>query len=320
MPNYRRLPARILWGATYQNALDLGYPLDGAIAGSTPREGSEWAQGNSGAEDAWITAHDQWLQGDVRWIPRDDTIIPEGRRHSGWNGTTGWRAFLEWARAKNVVRFYPDARNLVTLPRMSADGSGDGIADGWSKFLNPTATADFSIDAAQSAQKIVLTSSTPGAGYQRGEVNQRVYGLIAGVTLTFSVELMTASMAGDGHVDVGAQFFDGSDVLIRQDFTNNAPALAFERRARTVVVPALTAYAVISARMGSTNGGGTGTAWFRNYMVEQAPSASATFIDNPSLNCYVAEPMSDDPEAEQDFSRKLKLRLRTTNGAPFDGY
>jgi hypothetical protein len=106
MPNFRLTTPKILWGAALANTLRLGYPLDNVTSGDTPRDGSSWAQTPSGVEDAWIVGTDYVLSGDVRWIPQTDTSSPLA---TGWDGATGFRAFLAWARAKNVIRFYPDA-------------------------------------------------------------------------------------------------------------------------------------------------------------------------------------------------------------------
>lgn len=107
-PN-RYLTPKIVWGAGYASTLSLGTALDGAKAYSKPREGSETAQTVSGVEDAWVTGYDQYLEGDVRWIPITAGVTAQGTSMSGWDGTAGFRAFLEWAWAKNKARFYPDA-------------------------------------------------------------------------------------------------------------------------------------------------------------------------------------------------------------------
>jgi hypothetical protein len=99
---------KITWGDAFANTLNCGYPLDSANAYSESRDGSIDTQYLSGVEDAWLTGVDQYLTGDVRWIPRVDITTPEGNAYTGWEGSTGWRAFLEWARAKNVFNFYPD--------------------------------------------------------------------------------------------------------------------------------------------------------------------------------------------------------------------
>lgn len=108
VPNYRGKAFKIVWGDTYANTLQAGYALDTAKSYSESRTGSETIQYVSGVEDAWVTGDDQVLEGMVRWIPRLATTTPEGVNATGWEGATGWRAFLEWARRKNVLRFYPD--------------------------------------------------------------------------------------------------------------------------------------------------------------------------------------------------------------------
>jgi hypothetical protein len=99
-----RIP-RITWGANYSNTLNIGYPLDDYVSYSTYREGSEFIQTMAGVEDAWIVGTDYTLEGTLRWIPTASSTNPT---QTGWDGTTGVRAFLEWARQKNQIRFFPD--------------------------------------------------------------------------------------------------------------------------------------------------------------------------------------------------------------------
>jgi hypothetical protein len=60
----------------------------------------------SGVEDAWVVGTDQLLEGDIRWVPTTDITDP--LLATGWDGATGVRAFLEWAREKNIFRWLPD--------------------------------------------------------------------------------------------------------------------------------------------------------------------------------------------------------------------
>lgn len=106
MPDYRGVLPKITWGASFANTLSIGYALDNLSTWSEPREGSAWEQAPSGVEDAWLVGEDFLLEADVRWIPREDTVSPAA---TGWDGATGVRAFLTWARDKNELRFYPDA-------------------------------------------------------------------------------------------------------------------------------------------------------------------------------------------------------------------
>lgn len=113
MPNRTARPA-IIWNDTYNKTLLFGYPLDEAISYPMPREGSEEIQGSSGIEDAWDEGTDYYLEGAVRWIPINTGNTPEGVSQTGWDGNSGWRAFLEWAWEKNVIRFCPDQNDLGT--------------------------------------------------------------------------------------------------------------------------------------------------------------------------------------------------------------
>lgn len=105
MPLYGKRP-KITWSASFANTLTIAWPLDDWRSYSQPREGSVFTQAVSGLEDAWVHGTDYYLSGVVRWIPTTDSTSPVA---TGWDGSTGWRAFLEWARQKNAFRFYPDA-------------------------------------------------------------------------------------------------------------------------------------------------------------------------------------------------------------------
>lgn len=109
MPVYQGIRPKIVWNG---NTITFGTPLLNPIAYSKPRDGSKWVTSPSGAEDAYILGTDQLLQGVVPWIPRNDAARPKPA--TGWNGATGWRAFLEWARQKNTFTFYPDAAGATT--------------------------------------------------------------------------------------------------------------------------------------------------------------------------------------------------------------
>ena len=94
---------KITWGNSFANTLSVAYPLDDWNSTSAARQGSVFVQSLSGIEDAWIYGTDYTLSGQVRWIPTSDTDTA-----TGWDGSTGWRAFIEWARQKQQFRFYPD--------------------------------------------------------------------------------------------------------------------------------------------------------------------------------------------------------------------
>ncbi len=99
---------RIMWGTSFANQLDVGYPLDESNAWSETQVGSEYVQAPSGETDAWITGTVYFLAGAARWIPTVDGTTPAGDAITGWDGATGWRAFLEWARDANEFQFIPD--------------------------------------------------------------------------------------------------------------------------------------------------------------------------------------------------------------------
>lgn len=130
MTSFRRTLPKITWGAAFANTLNVGYWLDNVKAGDTPRAGSVQDQAPSGVEDAWTVGTDYVLECELRWIPQVDTASPLA---TGWDGATGVRAFLQWARDKNQLRFFPDASSGTFLTCYLAEpmsGSPDPDADG----------------------------------------------------------------------------------------------------------------------------------------------------------------------------------------------
>lgn len=116
------IPA-IVWGDALEHTLHFGYSLDAAVSYPEPRQGSEWAMADSGVEDSWVTDDDEFLEADVGWIPQADTADPLA---TGWDGASGWRAFLSWARRKNTFRFVYDgtAMGVYVLSYLSAPMEG----------------------------------------------------------------------------------------------------------------------------------------------------------------------------------------------------
>lgn len=102
--NLNKTP-KITWGASFANTLNIGHPLDNPVAYPDTREGSEVVVTPAGGRDAWTTGTDEFLEADFRWIPGVDTTDPLA---TGWDGATGWAAFLDWVRDMNAFRFYPD--------------------------------------------------------------------------------------------------------------------------------------------------------------------------------------------------------------------
>lgn len=106
MPNTNpnRYPM-ITWGAGFANTLAFGDVFDQALAWTAPREGYKAVQSyGTGEEDAWMQGRDGFLSGALRLIPLVTTAT-----RTGWDGPTGVKAWLAWARAGQVFRWYPDA-------------------------------------------------------------------------------------------------------------------------------------------------------------------------------------------------------------------
>lgn len=99
---------KIVWNG---NTIVFGYALDNVTSYSTNIDGSQTVRTENGTEYSWIPNNNYILECDVRWIPTTNGTNPT---QTGWDGATGWRAFLEYARAKNPFSFF----------LASTDGSG----------------------------------------------------------------------------------------------------------------------------------------------------------------------------------------------------
>lgn len=117
---------QIEWGDTSPlRTISFGLPLDSPLSWSRSADGSETVVADSGARDGWITGTVYLLSGVVRFIPTSDVTAasnPDGRAVTGWDGNEGWRAFLEWVRAGNEFRFYPDKTDSTTDHGFGANG------------------------------------------------------------------------------------------------------------------------------------------------------------------------------------------------------
>lgn len=141
------LLSAITWGSSFANTLEVGY-LDYLTSWSDPAPGSEWADVPSGAEDSWLSGHWYYVSGVVRWIPTTNETSPFNR--TGWDGTTGFRAFLEYARTKADIRFIPDRGTPGTYvtSKLAAPLNGEpGIEPGGTRTIqlvlrNPTTPYD----------------------------------------------------------------------------------------------------------------------------------------------------------------------------------
>lgn len=134
---------KIEWGSG-PNTLHFGYPLDNARSWSEPGKGREYAQAPSGTRDAWIPRHEPRLVGVVRWIPTSDGTTPAGDSITGWDGSTGWRAFLEHAREMNTFDFFPDkdtASSISSYLVEPLEGNPDIEDDGTRTFRLVIASA-----------------------------------------------------------------------------------------------------------------------------------------------------------------------------------
>ena len=112
--------ASITWETAFANQLDLNGLADNSVSYSKPI--GETMKVTSGEEDAWTFSTEYFANFDARGIP--PSTLSGAFTATGWNGVTGFRAFLEWARDGNEFRFIPDRTDLGTfiLSRLVAPG------------------------------------------------------------------------------------------------------------------------------------------------------------------------------------------------------
>jgi hypothetical protein len=316
MASYRGIPPRIRWGSGYVNALDIG-DFDDPMTYPEPREGSDFDMAPSGTEDSWVVGDDDFLEGTVRYVPKDDALTP--KRATGWNGTAGWRAALQWMRAKNVAKFHPDGRNLTVSPLMNTDG-GAGIATDFTQLTSGGLVgSSIAIDGTEQAEKVIIPV---GNAAKFLGVFQNVYGIIPGDVLSWSVEAK-GTYTGGGRVQIYLEYRDSAGVqIVGSTISVSSQPAAYTRVSipnRTA--PATSASVHVQAYAFCPIGTDASTVFIRKAMLERATASSSTFIDNPSYDVYLTEPMKGKPDFENAKQRRLPVKFRlATNGATWDGY
>jgi hypothetical protein len=128
------------------NTLDLGFDLDNAVSYSSTIDGSQFVRTENGTEYSWIPNTNYILEGDVRWIPSTSTAT-----QTGWDGGTGWRAFLEYARAKNKFNFFAPSDYLTPIESYLVEP------------LNGEHTLE--IDGTRRFRLVIRNSTTPYEGF-----------------------------------------------------------------------------------------------------------------------------------------------------------
>jgi len=149
MPTYTNITIpKIVWWYDYSKTLSFGYGLDNVITYSSSDENSQFALLQNASEYSWIINTFYILEADVRWIPYNDTTNPVA---NGWNTTNGWREFLEFARAKNPFRFYPDKDSATYIT---------------SYLVEPiNGTHGLEIDGTRNVRLVIRNNTTPYTGY-----------------------------------------------------------------------------------------------------------------------------------------------------------
>lgn len=307
--DYNNTIPRITWGTNYDKAIDFGYPLDELVVGDQSMDGSEFVKYQSGLEDAWITGDDNWLNAMWRWVPQASQLSP---RQSGFDGDDGVRAFLRHARNKNVLRFFPDSRNLITAASMNVTYP--------STYWNHDSIAGASVSVVNNDS--ALKVSTSGGGSTAGYITQTVYGIMPGESLSLSVEHRWAGLTGSPSARVALEFYTSAGVYISEVNSAFGSQVGYARSSVvTGTAPADTARVNCTFYSLINGGAGTSDIWWKNAVLARRSADAAAYLDNPHYDVYLHAPWSmDDASRDDDGTRKFRLRLRTVTDTPILGY
>jgi len=323
--SYRLVAPYIRWGTNLANALYLPFPLDNVFSGDEPRQGSEFVQGESGFEDAWIPGTDYVLQGTARWIPQSDTLFYP--RATGWDGTLGVRAALSWMKQKNLFAWHSDGRNLVRHSGLLIAGDAIGgtagstttIYNEWVGAKNGTPTAPtVSYDGVSPGWQLSASGST---GASDVDLRQR-FPVIPGESLCLSAEYATFGLSGGANGVIGLLIWDAAGTSLLQTHASlsglaSGPFVRVSTGFGAAVTPAGSAFAEAILRLTLPNGA-AGNIVYRKALVRR-DSTDATYIDNQSIDSYLVDPIQFSPANEAEGSRQLALKIRNYV-VPYDGY
>lgn len=249
--------SRLLWGANYENALQLGLPLLGILTDREERAGSTHDFDGAGNAVAWIEGRDYVMQCEARRIPDRPTTSPV---QTALSGAAGWQDFLDWARAGNPLRFVPDVTNPLFyldntyLVEPVTDSTSTGV-QGFGTLSSTiqrnvtlklrNATMDF-----HKALRGIMFEYVPGTDISATGLGL-ASSLAAGkfVDIAGIVQLAAASVLRDRHYDAArrvALFEEARTNLILQseDLRTNGegnPTVAWAANNTTITINATTA-------------------------------------------------------------------------------
>jgi hypothetical protein len=317
---------KITWGASRENTLWLPY-FENAMAWARPGPDWEWVRTPSGYRDSWQAGFDQTAAGDVPWIPRSATTSPFS---SGWDGATGWRAFMQWAAAHpNWFAWHNDARNLYRYPTLITDANADGIADGHLAFRNVVSTGYAVYGYAQA-----ITAAFTAANQVSGLESTENYAAWPGMpTRYYSIEarIARASGATTGSLTFAMRrnFLDASGASLGFGYSLFAtdPHHPGGWVRYTVADSGAPPAGTVSMRLfpvlrSLVDGSATGSI-LEMRDVQYELGAFTQYVNSELyVPCYLTAPLGggEPPAGENNGSRRIHLEMTSTGGEVFDGF
>lgn len=185
---------------------------------------------------------------------------------------------FEQGKFDRAIMIEEGTKNLVTNPLLATDSNADGVADGYTKQVDPTITATYSIS---NGQRIAITASTgTGNGNGAGIITSSYIPVSAGQSITASVYANILNRSGTTWITFFFYWYDSSYTQISTTaFPASTIAIGQQRIISSAqTVPTNAAYVKVNCQNRVLDNGSLQDVVFTRLQVEAKPYATS-FID-----------------------------------------
>lgn len=168
----------------------------------------------------------------------------------------------------SVSVFGKTRNNLIPYSNMDIDSNADGVVDGFESLVGAGITGISSLDATEYCQKVQITASTTTNPYTIRRLYSAPFTVIPGEVYSWSLYV---KVSGNVYVLVGLVLYNSSDVFQTTIWSSNITSTSWvttKTENRTIPVNCYKARFYISVNPITI--GDTGTAWFKNALLEKA--------------------------------------------------
>lgn len=187
-------------------------------------------------------------------------------------GSAWWRNAILYDTATDV-QIHIRSFDAIDVHDMAWDSNSDGTADGFTKNTHANATATWTFDSTEKAQRIQVTAST---GQATPNVS-RTYPVIGGNQYTASVLVKAASVVGDFRPRLHLEWLDASQTPIGSTGVNYYQGASYSRLYETATAPANAAFCRVRCEAYCNAAGATGIAWFKELMFFEGDDTSTPY-------------------------------------------